>query len=116
MLAGMALAGADSQAPSQPQSQPAESAIEYTPEYTPTPAGAGISADQEDAASRLQGKRQLLTDAARETYTARALLVALLMAPPERFVHQQQLDMVQAEQGVERATGRVGVWCGCLRA
>ncbi|MAK91797.1 MAG: hypothetical protein CMI13_11250, partial [Oleibacter sp.] len=40
-------------------------------------------------------------ETARDTYTARALVVALLLAPEERFVHQQQLDMVQAEQGMD---------------
>ena len=40
-----------------------------------------------------------LTDNARETYSARALVVALLMADPSRFVHEQQLDLIRQQQG-----------------
>ena len=59
-------------------------------------------AQQDDSASSdTSSRRQVLEETARDTYTARALVVALLLAPEERFVHQQQLDMVQAEQGMD---------------
>lgn len=42
-----------------------------------------------------------LQDAARDAYSARALVFALLMAEPSRFVHEQQLDMIRTQQGMD---------------
>ena len=42
---------------------------------------------------------QKLTDAAHETYSARALLFLLLLAPKERLVHDQQLDQIRQNHG-----------------
>lgn len=44
---------------------------------------------------------QKLTDAAHETYSARALLFVLLLAPKERLVHDQQLDMIRQTHGTD---------------
>ena len=40
-----------------------------------------------------------LTDAAHETYSARALIFVLLLAPAERVVHEQQLDIIRRNHG-----------------
>ena len=40
-----------------------------------------------------------LTDAAHETYSARALIFVLLLAPSERVVHEQQLDIIRQNHG-----------------
>lgn len=41
----------------------------------------------------------ILTDAAHDPYSARALVFTLLLAPPSQMVHEQQLDMVRQFQG-----------------
>lgn len=46
-------------------------------------------------------QRARLADAARDAYSARALVVSLLLADPQRFVHEQQLDMIRSQQGVD---------------
>ena len=40
-----------------------------------------------------------LTDAAHETYSARALIFVLLLAPVQRMVHEQQLDIIRRNHG-----------------
>lgn len=42
---------------------------------------------------------QKLTDAAHETYSARALVFVLLLAPGTRLVHEQQLDLIRQNHG-----------------
>jgi len=66
--------------------------IEYTP--------AGDSAEQsssEDHDSALEK----LSEAARDTYNARALVVGMLLASPERMVHETQLDLIRQQQGTD---------------
>ncbi|MDK2776711.1 MAG: M48 family metallopeptidase [Pseudomonadota bacterium] len=67
-----------------------DNSIDYVP-----PAGA----DMAPPASSPVRSLERLTDAARETYSARALVVSLLIAEPSRFVHEQQLDMLRQQQG-----------------
>ncbi|ASP38155.1 hypothetical protein CHH28_05405 [Bacterioplanes sanyensis] len=40
-----------------------------------------------------------MKDAARDPYSARALVFSLLLAPPKRLVHDQQLDLIRQYQG-----------------
>lgn len=59
-----------------------------------TPEPAATVAESEQSLPRLQ-------DAARDAYSARALVFALLMAEPSRFVHEQQLEMIRSQQGMD---------------
>lgn len=67
--------------------------IEYSPpsQNPPQPASDQGVSDNE-ALSRL-------TDAAHETYSARALVFVLLLAPVTRPVHEQQLDIIRQQHG-----------------
>ncbi len=64
---------------------------------------AAQSASPEPAATVAESEQSLprLQDAARDAYSARALVFALLMAEPSRFVHEQQLDMIRSQQGMD---------------
>ncbi|WP_430460553.1 M48 family metallopeptidase [Thalassolituus sp. LLYu03] len=76
--------------------------IEYTP-ASPQPRADRASHTDFSSGDEVAvaGERDKLADAARDAYSARALVVGLLMAPPERFVHEQQLDLIRSQQGVD---------------
>lgn len=61
----------------------------------------GTEADLTAQESATADQRASLADAARDAYSARALVVSLLLADPQRFVHEQQLDMIRSQQGVD---------------
>lgn len=70
---------------------------------------AAVSSVMSDAPDQMQAQThslttskqalQKLTDAAHETYSARALIFVLLLAPDTRLVHEQQLDIIRQNHG-----------------